>query len=69
MTTPGFKRTIPSVARTVAFNVMRVDRDAVALLLTAFGYPTIPPEPPQSGTRRVHRLIEGTTEDQDAEEA
>lgn len=65
MTIQGFKRTIPSVARTVAFNVVRVDREAVALLLTAFGYPAIPPEPPQSGTRRVHKAIEETDDEEE----
>ena len=42
------------------------NRDAVALLLAAFGYPTIPPEPPQSGSRRVHTA---STENDDEEEA
>lgn len=42
------------------------DRDAVSMLLVAFGYPTIPPEPPQSGTRRVHKAI--TEQDDDDEE-
>ena len=41
------------------------DRDAVNRLLTAFGYPTIPPEPPQSGTRRIHKAI--TEQDDDDE--
>lgn len=42
------------------------NRDAVALLLAAFGYPTIPPEPPQSGSRRVHKSIMETDEDEEA---
>lgn len=65
MTTIGFKRVVPQAARTAPFNVVRADRDAVSLLLTAFGYPTIPPEPPVSGTRRIHKAI--TEQDDDDE--
>ena len=66
MTRPGFERAVPPAARTSTGSV-RANRDAVALLLAAFGYPTIPPEPPQSGSRRVHKAI--TETDDDDEEA
>ena len=65
MTRLGFERIVPSATRT-STNGVRADRDAVALLLTAFGYPMIPPEPPVSGTRRVHKSIMETDEDEEA---
>jgi hypothetical protein len=58
------KRSVPYADRPASFR-WQADRDAVRLLLIAFGYPSIPPDPPQSGTRRVHKAFE----DNDDEEA
>lgn len=67
MTAKGFRRSVPPAkgAREFAGKPWTANRDAVNLLLAALSYPTIPPEPPISGKRRVHRILEDLDDDEE----